>query len=136
MEYDNDRIVKGTYKAEVFCWLIFTLINPVVYSLGLFPHQKSIWIVLLVVNLLLLPLYILYSRVVVPKFLFPGKWLVYGALTVLFSLLVQTLLFLMYNIVRSGLFSLFIHQHCTGKCLDHYPYLPGGFNRLPEKKTG
>ena len=104
MEYDNDRIVKGTYKAEVFCWLIFALINPVVYSLGLFPHQKSIWIVLLVVNLLLLPLYILYSRVIVPKFLFPGKWLVYGALTVLFSLLVQTLLFLMYNIVRSILF--------------------------------
>ena len=104
MEYDNDRIVKGTYKAEVFCWLIFALINPVVYSLGLFPHQKSIWIVLLVVNLLLLPLYILYSRVVVPKFLFTGKWLVYVGLTVLFSLLVQTLLFLMYNIVRSILF--------------------------------
>lgn len=104
MEYDNDRIVKGTYKAEVFCWLIFTLINPVVYSLGLFPHQKSIWIVLLVVNLLLLPLYILYSRVVVPKFLFHGKWLVYGSLTVLFSLLVQTLIFLVYNIVRSILF--------------------------------
>ena len=77
MEYDNDRIVKGTYKAEVFCWLIFALINPVVYSLGLFPHQKSIWIVLLVVKFLLLPLYILYSRVIVPKFLFPGKWLVY-----------------------------------------------------------
>ncbi len=104
MEYDNDRIVKGTYKAEVFCWLIFALINPLVNSLGIFPHQKSIWIVLLVINLLLLPLYILYSRIIVPKFLFPGKWLVYGALTVLFSLLVQTLLFLLYKIVRSILF--------------------------------
>jgi two-component system, LytTR family, sensor kinase len=104
MEYDNDRIVKGTYKAEVVCWIIFALINPLVYSLAVFPHQKTIWIVLLVVNLFVLPLYILYSRVIVPKFLFPGKWLLYGALTILFSVLVPVVIFLLYKIIQSFLF--------------------------------
>ena len=50
MEYDNDRLVKGTYKTEVYCWLIFALINPLVNSLGIFPHQKTAWIVLLVTS--------------------------------------------------------------------------------------
>ncbi len=104
MEYDNDRIVKGTYKAEVFCWLIFVLINPLVYSLGLFPHQKSIWIVLLAVNGLMLPLYIFYSRLIVPKFLFTRKYLLYAIITVFFCLIVQTLVFLTYKIVQSILF--------------------------------
>ena len=63
MEYDNDRIVKGTYKAEVCCWILFALIAPLVNSLGIFPHQKPAWIVLLVISLLLLPLYILYSGI-------------------------------------------------------------------------
>jgi len=104
MEYDNDRIVKGTYKAEVVCWVIFALINPLVYSLAVFPHQKTIWIALLVINLFVLPLYILYSRTIVPKFLFTGKWLLFGALTILFSVLVPNLIFLLYKIVQSFLF--------------------------------
>jgi two-component system LytT family sensor kinase len=104
MEYDNDRIVKGTYKAEVFCWLLFVLINPLVYSLGVFPHQKPVWFILLAVNLFLLPLYILYSKVIVTKFLFTRKYLVFGVLTILFSLLVQSLIFLLYKIVQSILF--------------------------------
>ena len=104
MEYDNDRIVKGTYKAEVVCWVMFALINPLVYSLGVFPHQKSIWIALLVINLFVLPLYIFYSRIIVPKFLFTGKWLLYGALTILFAVLVPVVIFLLYKIVQSFLF--------------------------------
>jgi sensor histidine kinase YesM len=101
MEYDNDRIVKGTYKTELYCWLIFVLINPLVNSLGVFPHQKLAWLVLIVIELFLLPLYILYSRIIVIKFLFTRKYLAFGVLTVLFSLLVHTLLFLLYKIVQS-----------------------------------
>ena len=104
MEYDNDRIVKGTYKTEVYCWLIFVFINPLINGLGIFPHQKIAWIVLLVVSLLVLPLYILYSKIVVPKFLFPRKDLVFVLLTVLFILLVHGFLFLLYKIALS-----FIH---------------------------
>ncbi len=92
MEYDNDRIVRGTHKSELFCWLIFVLINPVVNSLGIFPNQKTAWIVLLVISLLLLPLYMLYSRLIVIKFLFKKKYLIYGLLTIFFYFLVLTLL--------------------------------------------
>ena len=98
MEYDNDRIVKGTYKAEVCCWILFALINPLVNSLGIFPHQKQAWIILLVSSLLLLPLYILYSGIIVPKFLFKRNYPAYGFLTALFALLVLSILFLLYKV--------------------------------------
>ena len=100
MEYDNDRIVKGTYKAEVCCWILFALINPLVNSLGIFPHQKQAWIILLVSSLLLLPLYILYSGIIVPKFLFKRNYPAYGFLTVLFALLMLSVLFLLYKVAQ------------------------------------
>jgi LytS/YehU family sensor histidine kinase len=98
MEYDNDRIIKGTYKAELYCWLAFLLIYPLANSLGAFPHQISAWIVLLTMSLFLLPLYILYSRLIVTQFLFKKKYLVYTLLTCLFILLVHTLLFIFFKI--------------------------------------
>jgi sensor histidine kinase YesM len=101
VEYDNDRIVKGIDKTEVFCWGIFVLIQPLVNSLGIFPNQKLIWIVLMVTSLLLLPLYILYSRFIVPKFLFNKKYVIYGSLTLLLWLLVHLILFLFYKIAQS-----------------------------------
>jgi LytS/YehU family sensor histidine kinase len=100
MEYDNDRIVKGTYKIEVCCWIFFALISPLVNSFGIFPHQKTAWIVLLVTSLLLLPLYILYSAVIVRRFLFKRDWQLYGLLTILFALLVHSILFFLYKIAR------------------------------------
>ena len=105
MEYDNDRIVKGIYKTELYCWFIFALIYPLVNSLGVFPHQKTAWIVLMVIALFLLPLYILYSRIIVTKFLFfTRKSPVFVVLTVLFSLFVLSLVFLSYKIVQSFLY--------------------------------
>ncbi len=101
MEYDNDRIVKGTYKSELYCWLVFVLISPLVNILGVFPYQKTAWIVLPVIALLLLPLYILYSRLIVIKLLFKKKYLLYGLSTVLFCFLILTLLFLFYIIALS-----------------------------------
>ncbi|HEY4155378.1 MAG TPA: sensor histidine kinase [Puia sp.] len=101
MEYDNDRVVKGTYKAEFYSWFLFVLINPVVNSLGIFPHQMKAWAVLLVIGLVLLPLYVLYSRFIVPKFLFTRNYPAYGILTVLFFFLVHSLLFLLYPLGQS-----------------------------------
>jgi two-component system LytT family sensor kinase len=101
MEYDNDRVVKGTYKTELYCWLLFVLINPIVTCLGIFPHQKSVWIPLIIISLLLLPSYMLYARMIVPKFLFTRKLTVFGISTVLFFLLVQGLTFLLYRVAFS-----------------------------------
>jgi two-component system, LytTR family, sensor kinase len=98
MEYDNDKIVKGTYKTELYCWLIFAIINPLISGLEIFPHHKSMWIAMLVIQLCLLPLYILYSRFIVIKFLFTKKYSLFGGLTVLFSLIILFLLFLFYKI--------------------------------------
>jgi len=101
MEYDNDRLVKGTYKAEVICWVLFVLISPLVNGPGIFPHLKLAWLVLLVVSLLLSPVYILYSRIIVPRFLFTGKYLVFGLWTTLLFLTLHGLLFLIYKIPQS-----------------------------------
>jgi sensor histidine kinase YesM len=101
VEYDNDRIVKHTDKTEVYCWIVFVLIQPLVNSLGIFPDQKIIWIVLLVISLVLLPLYLLYSRIIVPKFLLNKRHIFYGSLTLLFGLLIHFLLFLFYKIAQS-----------------------------------
>jgi two-component system, LytTR family, sensor kinase len=98
MEYDNDKIVKGTYKGELYCWLIFAIINPLVSGLEIFPIHKSMWIALLIIQLCLLPLYILYSRFIVIKFLFTKKYALFSALTVLFYGVILFLLFLLYKI--------------------------------------
>ncbi len=101
MEYDNDRIVRGTHKSELVCWLVLALINPMVTSFGIFPNQKIAWVVLLVIAFLLLPLYMLYSRLIVIKFLFKKKYLIYGLLTVLFYFLILTLLLPLYSIAEA-----------------------------------
>jgi two-component system, LytTR family, sensor kinase len=98
MEYDNDKIVKGTYKAELYCWLVFTIINPLISGLEIFPHHKSMWITMLVIQLCLLPLYILYSRFIVIKFLFTKKYPLFSGLTVSFYLVILFLFFLFYKI--------------------------------------
>ena len=101
MEYDNDRIVKGINKTEVYCWILFVLIQPLVNSLGIFATQQTMWVVLMVVNLLLFPLYLLYSRIIVPRFLFTKKYLFYGLLTLLFTFVLHLLLLFLYKMVAS-----------------------------------
>jgi hypothetical protein len=101
MEYDNDRLVKGTYKTEVYCWLFFLLIYPLVNGLGVFPHQKTTWILLLAISLFLTPLYMLYARLVVTKFLFKHKYIVFSILTLAFAGLIHSVLFLFFKIALS-----------------------------------
>ena len=99
MEYDNDRVVKGVHKTEVYCWVFFVLLNPVVNSLGIFPHQQTAWVALILASLFISPLYISYSRVIVPKFLYTGKHFLFGFLTILFFPVVIGLVFLMNGIM-------------------------------------
>jgi two-component system, LytTR family, sensor kinase len=101
MEYDNDKIVKGTHKSELFCWLFFAIIYPIVNSFGVFPNQKIAWVVLVVISFLLLPLYMLYSRLVVIKFLFKKKYLIYILSTVLFYFFILTVQLPLHKIAES-----------------------------------
>ncbi|MES2649831.1 MAG: histidine kinase [Bacteroidota bacterium] len=101
MEYDNDRIVKPFDKTELYCWILFVLVQPLANSLGIFPGQEIIWIALLTINLLVFPLYLLYSKVLVPKFLFRKQYLVFGLLTLLFAVFIHCLLLLFYKVVTA-----------------------------------
>jgi two-component system, LytTR family, sensor kinase len=97
MEYDNDRKVKGTYKPELFGWLLFFLLYPLSTWLGVFPHVKWVWLILGVISLLLLPVYLIYASIVVPKFLFKKKYWAYGLLTGLFFLGIHGLLYFLFQ---------------------------------------
>ena len=100
MEYDNDRIVKGIYKTELFCWFIFALIHPLADCLGVFPAHQLTWIVLFLISLLLLPLYMMYSRLIVPRFLFAKKIIVFVLATFLFVMLLHSLTYLFFNLFK------------------------------------
>jgi len=117
MEYDNDRIIKGTYKIEVFCWALFALVNPLVTSFGVFPGQPLIWPLLLAINVLLLPVYILYSRLIVPRFLFKKDYLLFQVFSVVAFFLLHGLTWLLYKIslgiVDSSAASYFVYNTAT-----------------------
>src|SRR5436190_16314836 len=69
MEFDNDRIVKRAYKIELFYLCLLIFVNPVVNGLMFFNGDPRMWPVLLLVSLVVFPSYVLYSRVIVAKFL-------------------------------------------------------------------
>lgn len=100
MEYDNDRLVKGTYKSELACWLVFVFVAPLANSLTIFPNQKIAWILLVAVQLLLLPLYMIYSRIFISRYLFREKYYLFGLSTIAFAIIIHLLLFLLYKICR------------------------------------
>ena len=101
MEFDNDRIVKGVSRLELFCWILFAVAAPLANGLTAFPDHKLIWISLFVISIMLLPLYILYSRMVVKKFLFTGRYTGFVLLNVIFFLFLHLLLFLLYKLFLS-----------------------------------
>lgn len=99
MEFDNDRPVKRAYRIEILYWILLALMNPLVNSVTVFLHDAKIWWVLFAINLFLLPAYIVYSVVIVPKFLFEKKYIRFFILTILFLAIIQLLLFAIYSLV-------------------------------------
>ena len=99
MEFDNDRPVKHPYRIEFFYWALLAVMNPLINSLTVFVNDAKIWWFLFVVNLFLLPAYILYSVIIVPRFLFKKKYIQFFALTILFLAIIQLLLFAIYSLI-------------------------------------
>jgi two-component system LytT family sensor kinase len=64
MEYDNDRLRKRPPRLEISYWILLVLLAPLTNSIALFPHSPWMWPVLLLINALLLPAYIVYSRII------------------------------------------------------------------------
>lgn len=69
MEYDNDRLLKPSNKVEIIFWLFVALMNPFFDWLTFFPKDAPIVLALFLINGMVLPVYIIYSRLIVPRFL-------------------------------------------------------------------
>jgi len=99
MEFDNDRPVKHAYRTEILMWTLPALMSPLINCLTIFLHDAKIWWFLFVVNLFLLPAYIFYSVIIVPRFLFRKKYIQFSALTFLLIAIIQLLLFSIYSLI-------------------------------------
>src|SRR5580693_2663735 len=73
MEFDNDRKIHPAYKTEIYFWIVFMLLNPVVNTITFFWFNSVFLIALLFISVMSFPFYILYARVIVPKSLFAKK---------------------------------------------------------------
>lgn len=109
MEYDNDRKINPTTKIEIFCWILLGLLNPLVNSLTIFWIDRRIWIVLFFINLLILPAYLLYSRFIVPKFLFHQRPIAFIFISIGFFIFVHLFLMAIYAFIM-GFQPLLIEQ--------------------------
>jgi two-component system, LytTR family, sensor kinase len=99
MEYDNDRIIKPPYRIELLAWTVFVLISPLVNCFTIFPNDAIVWPVLLFISMLLLPAYMVYSRLIFSKYLFQRK---YGRLivaSIAFFIAAQVLIYGMYSFI-------------------------------------
>ncbi len=99
MEFDNDKPVKHPYRIEISYWVLLGVINPLVNSLTFFLTDPKVWWVLLLINLLILPAYLFYSAVIVPRFLFEKKYVHFFVLSTLFAAVLQLLLFAIYSVI-------------------------------------
>lgn len=98
MEYDNDRIVKRPNRIELFYLGLLIFISPLVNGFLFFVNNFRMWPVLLLVSLAMFPSYILYSRVIVAKFLCRRhRFNILPA--ILFSLILQGFLFAVYSLI-------------------------------------
>ena len=100
MEFDNDRPVKPTYKAEIAYWiavcLLYTLINFVCF----FYREINFLPLLLLVSVLLFAFYFLYARVIVPAFAFTKRYALFVAAFIGLYMAVYFVLWCIYSFVH------------------------------------
>ncbi|MEP7317847.1 MAG: sensor histidine kinase [Panacibacter sp.] len=99
MEFDNDRKRKPAYKIEILYWILFTLMSPLVNCITFFLNDIKMWPVLLLVNLILLPAFLFYAGIAVPKLLFVKRYFYFGITSLAFFILTQLLLFAVYALI-------------------------------------
>jgi two-component system LytT family sensor kinase len=99
MEYDNDRLRRHPYKIEIFYWVFFIFLYPLVNGVTLFLGDWKIWPLLLLVNLAVFPAYLLYSKVSGPVFLFRKRWAIFVLLSILSFFVIQLFLYAVYSLV-------------------------------------
>jgi two-component system LytT family sensor kinase len=86
MEFDNDRKIHPPYKTEILFWIGFVILNPIVSTITFFWFDSVFFIALLFINVISFPLYVLYTRVIIPKFLLQKKQIALALISLGFSL--------------------------------------------------
>jgi two-component system LytT family sensor kinase len=99
MEYDNDKKIRPLDRIEILYWVLLALFYPVINALTVFPHEWRSWFLLFFVNVLLLPIIIVYSRIIVPRTLLVHKPLLFSLLSVAVFSVCQLLILFLYQAV-------------------------------------
>jgi len=99
MEYDNDRRLPPTHRTEIFCWVLLAVLNPLVNSLTIFWMDRRIWLPLFFISLIVFPAYVIYARIIVPRFLFRHRYFSFTILSVIFFVSIQALLTAVYALI-------------------------------------
>jgi two-component system LytT family sensor kinase len=84
---------------EVFYWVLLLLLAPVTNSLATFPFSWWMWPVLLLLSGLLLPIYLVYSRIMGTVFLVQKRKLFSALMSLLSFLVIQVFIFTIYSLL-------------------------------------
>ena len=99
MEYDNDRIIKPPYKLELGYWSWLGMINPLINAITIFSNEWKIWPVLIFVNLVMVPVYFMFAKILGPELLLRRRYWFCLVLSILSFLIIHLLLFAIYSLV-------------------------------------
>ena len=97
MEFDNDRLVRPTYRIEIFYWALVFLFYPLINFFTFFSRDIRFLPGLIAINLVIFPLYILYAKALIPAFLFSKRYIWFGSLSIALYGVVHLLLMLIYS---------------------------------------
>src|SRR5437763_284024 len=92
MEYDNDRKINPPHNTEIFYWIVFVILCPLINAVTFFWYDPLFWPALLITSIVTLPLYVLYSRSVVPVFLFEKRPVAFGLASICAFVFIQAIL--------------------------------------------
>ncbi|HLK29776.1 MAG TPA: histidine kinase [Puia sp.] len=92
MEFDNDRKILPPHKTEIFCWIVFALLCPVINAVTFFWFDAIFWPALLISSLITLPVYFFYSRMIIAHLLFNKKYITFAFASIAFFIFVQLIL--------------------------------------------
>jgi two-component system LytT family sensor kinase len=102
MEYDNDRPLKPIHKTEIFCWIAVILFYPLINFFTLFYRDFLFVAIIFLTGLILFPFYLVYSKMIVPAFLFTKRYTGFIVFTAVFYVVVMGVIRLIYSFVRPG----------------------------------
>jgi len=100
MEFDNDRLIKPTSKIEIFYWVVLFLLYPLINFLTFFSSEIIFLPVLLGISALVFPIYLLYSKAIIPGFLYTKRYVWFCIISIAFYAAIHLLLILVYSFVH------------------------------------